>query len=132
MHIYELINPSDAYTFEASCDGVAAIVAGMCGAGYGACRDGWQAGPFLFGDFEQTIKDDLDGLSLDAFIEQHRRDIGAALVSFRIGEREDYPSEETGIDALIGKRRTSMNNVGAWARKKGLAMLAESEPSSVA
>ena len=112
--IYTLINPSDDYTFEADSDAVAAIVAMLCGGGYGVERQDWQFGPHIFGgsmdDFRQRFDADAK-----AFLDDNRIAVGTAMVSVRIGRRDDYDGlDEKGVDKLMEDRRTSMNNIGEW------------------
>ncbi len=133
MFEYELINPSDAYTFYAPSLLIAACAVFIVGEGkYGAHRvdDEEDHVPlFLFGGHETWLKD--HGVEdLGAYIEAHRPEIAACLESFLIGDHADRVRMERVLDAIRDpadreaareawhdERRSSMNNIGLVAKR---------------
>lgn len=127
MPVWELINPSDAYTFEAPSIEIAAVIAMLLGNGYGAKR------------IDVSIDDDRTPLfsgwpdwchehGIDEhFFDNHLPEIAAAFESFLIGsyaERLDYVKVLKAVPknkraAVIAerqeRRRTSMNRIGEVA-----------------
>lgn len=120
--IYELVNPSDKYEFEAEHDVVAAAVGIILGRGrYGVWRtDGLGSKivhvlpVFLFGGAEEGFKEGY-GINLQDYLSQGWEDICNALdtvtVSSRRGFLESGQDRATWHDA----HRTSMNDIGAYA-----------------
>jgi len=131
--LYEIINPSDPYTFRAVTDHVAVYVILVLGGGkYGGCKvddDAWQCPMLLFCSDAAAAKlvEEALGEPLDGFKAAHRADIVAALRSVRIGDpgdREalddvvaDLPeaARETFLAKRHDKRRSSLNDIGARA-----------------
>lgn len=138
--IFELINPSDAYTFEAKNHLAAALATVFVGNGnYGADQvDGagdFKVPPFLFGGadewfcekFGATFQDVLNRLETSDML-----DLADALDSFLIGDyhcREHYQlALESAVDKQAfrddwhNRHRSSMNNIGlqAWALAKNI------------
>lgn len=125
MPVYELINPSDPYTFEAPNIEVAGVAVCMLSSHYGAKQvDGDQEStPVLFGWKEWLEDRQING----AWVESHRSEIADALDSFLIGDpasRQDVeemlaevPPEKR--EALMARRqdrhRSSMNQIGERA-----------------
>ena len=128
MPIYELINPSDPYTFEAESIEVAGAAVVHLSTNFGArevgCEDGEsESTPALFG-WEEWLKD--RGIDSD-WISAHRTEIADALDSFLIGDlttRQDV--EDTLAELPPGEReawkakrqdrhRTSMTKIGEAA-----------------
>lgn len=128
-NVYELINMSDAITFVADSDEVAAITALVCGNAYGAKRDDFQAGPFLFGT--GSYFQDEFGCAPQECFDRNKPAVGAALQSFLIGNRASYDGmDESAVAVLMNERRSSMNDICAWAQSLG-KKLVEAEPSEV-
>lgn len=137
MPLYELINPSDPFTFEAPDILVAGVAVALLSTGFGArCIDGSSDDqtPVLFGWSEWLASYGVD----DAWVESHRLQLADAFDSFLIGggaERNDLqramelmtPEAREQFKADRNERhRTSMNNIGraAYARAKRLRELA--------
>lgn len=135
---YELINPSDAYTFFAPTLLIAACAVFVLGEGkYGAhpvdSKDTDLVPIFLFGGHDAWLKDrGVD--DLPTYIDEHRCEIATCLDSFLIGthnerctmekvlaEIRDPNDREKAREKWIDGRRSSMNNIGL--RAKQLAML---------
>ena len=136
--LYELINPSDAYTFFASSPEVAAVAAWHLSGMYGArCMDdpkGESYGPAIFGE-PAKFTEKTGGI--EKFLEEgHEEEIVRALESFVIGtrNREDRDQYEATIKALRpeavadwkaawdDKHRSSLNNIGAYAASLAVAI----------
>lgn len=134
MPVYELINPSDPYTFEAPNIEVAGVCAVFLSTGFGAINgvdgdDERERTPVLFG-WEEWLKDrgimDASG-SMEAWLAQHVDEVADAYDSFLIGgmdRREDVLSmlaelPEEKREAWRAKRqdrnRSSLNQIGERA-----------------
>lgn len=128
MPIYELINPSDPYTFEAESIEVAGAAVVYLSTSFGArevgCEDDeGESTPTLFG-WEEWLKD--RGIDSD-WIAAHRTEIADALDSFLIGDpatRQDVEDMLAELppdkrEAWKAKRqdrhRTSMSKIGEAA-----------------
>lgn len=126
MPIYELINPSDPYTFEAPNIAVAGVVACTLSSGFGArlmSDDVDESSPMLFGWDEWQKEQGID----DAWMLSHRSEVADAFDSFLIGDanqRQDVESmlaelPEEKREAWRAKRqdrhRSSMNQIGERA-----------------
>ena len=139
MTLYELVNPSDPYTFYASTHQVAAAAGLAIGAGQYGVRTGGADDvvlPVLFfcssEDTDKWLKETFG--SLTDFAAEHRQEIADALDSFVCGPVDKRPAYDKAIDNLepaeVGrhkverhnKRRSSMNDIGksAWAMAKEL------------
>ena len=85
MPIYELINPSDPYTFEAPDLLVAGVAAYLLSSGFGATRvsdEVEESTPVMFGWREW-----LDSHGIDAaWMKNHHLEVADALDSFLIGD----------------------------------------------
>jgi hypothetical protein len=136
--VYELINPSDAYTFEAPNIEVAGVAAVMLSTGFGATRvldDVEESTPILFG-WDDWLSE--RGINSD-WIDEHAVEIADALDSFLIGgpgTRRDVQSmmemlppekQQEWRDKRQDRERSSMNRIGESAyriaanlRKKSL------------
>lgn len=115
--VYELVNPSDAWTFEAPSDLVAWLASLLVGRGKTpARRDGWTSPFYLFGgepekDFQEEFGEDLQGA-----VDRHRDDLIVSLRSFII-RREKAPPGLSGEELAKwnDKHRSSMNDFGGYA-----------------
>lgn len=138
---WELINPSDAYTFLAPNTLIAECAVLLLGQGaYGANPEegsGLEQAPlFLLGGAEEWFKEQgID--SIVTFIAAHRAEIADALDSFMIGDlRErkafnrlintitDPVEREKARLAFHDEKRSSMNNIGAYAWKLAMHLRA--------
>ena len=98
---YELINPSDPYTFLAPSYEVATLTVFVLGTQFGAkSEDGSKEVPlFLFGgseewyknQFERTVEDGINALKLE---------IAEALESFMLGDFEDRKRYELALSCI--------------------------------
>lgn len=127
MPIYELINPSDPYTFEAGSIEVAGVAAATLSTGFGAqevgCEDEGESTPVMFG-WDEWLKE--HGIDSD-WIAAHRTEIADALDSFLIGNPADRQDVEDMLAELPpdkqeswkarrqDRHRTSMNQIGESA-----------------
>ena len=133
MRFYELINPSDAYTFEAPNIEVAGVAAVLLSPGFGAkdiTPGSDESSPVLLG-WEEWLKD--RGIDED-WVKSHRTELAAVYDSFLIGDmsaREDAKEvlrllpegeREAWRSQRQDRRRTSMNQIGeaAYAAAKRL------------
>ncbi len=124
MKLYELINPSDTYTFYAKNIAIAGAVAQLISPNYGAknVNDETDKTPLIFWtDFNKEHGIDKE------FIEQNMADIAEAFASFAIGS----PSERKELDEALKhmsekerknylaerqeRQRTSVNEIGEYA-----------------
>lgn len=124
MPTYELINPSDAYTFIAPNIEVAGVAVAMLSTAYGA-RDVAtdESTPILFGWDEWLTLHGID----DAWMIEHTAEIAAALESVLIGDaaaRADvettlshlpHDQRQAWLDERHDRRRTSLSDIGSRA-----------------
>jgi hypothetical protein len=117
MNIYELVNPSDAWTFVAPSDKIAFLVSLAVGRGQtGAKREGWESPLYLIGgdpggDFQKWFKEPLEGA-----LGRNSKDVIKSLRSFMI-HRERAQKVPIG-KALVkwnDKHRSSLNDFGGYA-----------------
>lgn len=132
MMEYELINPSDKYTFIAADFEAAALTVFCLGPTYGAePKDGGENVPiFLFGGGVEWYTEKF-GRSLDDGLAAKREAVADALLSFMLGDFEDrrrYEAALAAIDDPEKKARfidewqdghSSINNIGGKAHKLG-------------
>lgn len=128
--IYELINPSDPYTFIAPDREAAALVVGILGTAYGAEateNDSDGVPVMILGGFNEWYLDTF-GRDIEAGLKARRKDLVSALRSFVYGRPEerniyekamsaiDDPEKKAGFKKEWQNRRSSMNNIGetAW------------------
>lgn len=119
--IYEIFNPSDAYTMECDDFKVAAVAVAILGRG----QYGIKGSPLLFGwdaFFEEQ------GIKLDAFIAKNLEAIATALDSVLIGNETDREitmkavalmpevDRENFLACRHDKLRSSINNIGDNAK----------------
>lgn len=120
--LYELVNPSDEYHFEAQTRLAAAVTAYTLGRGSAGAKEvgGDWSTPILFGWGEFFKVLGLENLT-DAEAVQNRRDVVAALKSVTIGPRSEFAEAVilTGDERLKrhDRKRTSMSDFGRLAWK---------------
>lgn len=135
MTEYELINPSDKYTFVALDFEVAAIAVLILGTAYGAKPkdDGEEVPIFLFGgtDGATAWYRDKFGHTLDDGLKEKGEAVADALLSFMLGDFEDRRRYELALAAIDDPEkkakfiddwqdgRSSINNIGGKAHKLG-------------
>lgn len=130
-HLYEIINPSDAYTMRSESDLAACLACLFLGTGqYGLQRldNDFEMPIFMFGGVEEWY-DKTFGVKVigEAFVE-HKELVIAALESVMIGSRDIRRATEEALDyitdpekraAYLAKmhdeRRSSMNDIGGRA-----------------
>lgn len=124
--IWQLINPSDPYTFLAPTVEIAAVAVAFLSTGFGAATlDGSQSTPILFGWGAWMKEHGID----EEWINKHEAEIADALDSMLIGDvadREDADEILTRLPAderqqwrasRQERRRTSINQIGQRAYK---------------
>lgn len=141
MKLYELINPSDPYTFHAPSIEVAGACAVMLSSGYGAREvggDGEQT-PILFG-WDEWL--DARGINID-WASAHAREIAEAYDSFLIGDAAQRADVESMLamlpeekrrawrDQRQDRQRSSMSRIGeaAYAKAKAFFAYADKQDS---
>ena len=141
MNEYELINPSDPYTFLAESRETAALVVLLLSAAYGAHQkngnDDTDIPIFIFGGAREWFQEQF-GHTTDQGFENNREAVGKALLSFVLGGFEDRRRYDVALDAITenGKKeefikqwqdaRSSVNDIGTYAHSLGKKIL-ESE-----
>lgn len=135
MMEYELINPSDKYTFVAQDFEVAALAVFSLGTAYGATpKDGGKEVPiFLFGGTDGATawyKDEFGHIPDDGLKEKGEA-VADALLSFMLGGFEDRRRYELALAAIDDpakkarfiydwqEGRSSINNIGGKAHRLG-------------
>lgn len=127
MKLYELINPSDPYTFYAPSVEIAGLAAAMLSPSFGASpADGeGESSPVMFGWNEWMKQKGIN----EQWVEANKLEIADALDSFLIGKAERRADLESMLELLaddkkqewIDKRqernRTSLNKIGETAYK---------------
>ena len=127
---YELINPSDPYTFLADNKEVATLTVFCLSSFYGAkSQDGTEEVPvFLLGGSKEWYIDEF-GRTPDEGLEAYRKEVADALSSFMLGEFEDRRRYDIALNAITeeDKRkqfieewqdgRSSMNDIGTYAHE---------------
>jgi hypothetical protein len=143
LTLYELVNPSDPYTFYAPSVEVAGVAAYSLSTGFGATPvAGGESSPVLFGWVEWFEAKGID----NAWCEAHLAEIADALDSFLIGSAAHRADVESMLDELPAEKReawrakrqdrhrSSMNQIGeaAYARAKQLRQKAAAQQEKVA
>lgn len=132
LRLYELINPSDAYTFYAPSIEVAGVCAVLLSTGFGARPvDGeGESTPVLFGWNEWL---ESRGINTE-WVDQHCEEIAAAYDSFLIGDARKRADVESMLamlpedkrqewrDQRQDRHRSSLNQIGEAAYAKAKAM----------
>lgn len=139
--LWEIINPSDAYTFEAAEREVAALVVLGLGSGQygGDCGDDAARIPILiFGGATEWYEREF-GRDMGAGLVARETELPIALDSVMIGSRserarmdrvlaavEDEEDRQRARVAWLDERRSSMNDIGARAAKWAANLRAKS------
>lgn len=134
MTEYELINPSDPYTFLAKTKESAALTVFLLGTMYGASpkddNEKKRIPVFLFGGAEEWYQEEF-GRSTEAGLKAEKQNVADALLSFMYGHFEDRRRYEAALNAITDEEkkkefmkewqdgRTSMNNIGEYAHQLG-------------
>lgn len=124
--LYELINPSDPYTFLAADPETAALTVFCFGTAYGAESTSDQVPVFLLSDPKEWYQEHF-GRTPDEGLEAKKSEVIKALRSFVLGTEADRKRYEGAMDCITEpeKRiafaeqwldgRTSLNNIGQRA-----------------
>lgn len=129
---YELINPSDPYTFVADNKEIAALTVFCISSLYGVkSQDGKEEIPiFLFGGSKEWYKNEF-GHAPEERLEEKRERVADALLSFMYGHFEDRRRYEAALNAITDEDkkeqfikdwqdgRSSMNDIGTYAHRLG-------------
>ena len=131
---YELINPSDPYTFLAKTKESAALAVFLLGTMYGASpkddNEEKRIPVFLFGGAEEWYRKEF-GRSTEAGLKAEKQNVADALLSFMYGSFEDRRRYKAALNAITDEEkkkvfmeewqdgRTSMKNIGEYAHQLG-------------
>lgn len=140
---YELINPSDPYTFVAADKEVAALVVALLSTAYAAetkeRNEENEIPCFLFGGFKEWYQEEF-GRGTDDGLDARKKEVGEALESFMYGhfiERAKYNAALKAVDDPEKKKififewndqRSSLNDIGGYAHQIGEKLLKEANP----
>ena len=142
---YELINPSDPYTFRATDKETAALAVALLGLAFGADereqKVEYYIPPFIFGGVSYYDKwyHEQFGRTPDEGLEAKKKDVAEALLSFVLGDFRDRERYNAAMEAISDPAareafkekwqdgRSSMSNIGGFAHKAGERLLAELE-----
>lgn len=130
MKEYELINPSDPYTFLASSKEVAALAVASVSVIYGAkSKDGEEEIPiFIVGGFEEWYEQEF-GRDYESGVEALKSELADALSSFMYGGFEDRERYELALSCITepdkkeefivkwNDGRSSLNDIGTYCHK---------------
>jgi len=125
---YELINPSDPYTFIAKNKEVAALTVFLISTMYGARSEtGEEEVPvFLIGNPESWYQSEFHRPTDEGFL-LNKKEVAKALESFMLGNFEDRQRYEIALNAITDpvkkeefiaawqEGRSSLNNIGTYA-----------------
>lgn len=140
MTEYELINPSDPYTFEAEDFETAALVCFIMGSGYYGAepKDGGEEVPiFIFGGAESWYKATF-GTTFEESIDDPEKvaRLSKALASMMLGDFEDRAKYNAALEAIDDPEKraafidewqgrcSSLNDIGGRAHKLAQALAA--------
>ena len=131
---YELINPSDPYTFLAKTKESAALTVCLLGTMYGASpkddNEEKRIPLFLFGGAEEWYRKEF-GRSTEAGLKAEKQNVADALLSFMYGSFEERRRYDAALNAITDEEkkkvfmeewqdgRTSMKNIGEYAHQLG-------------
>lgn len=133
---YELINPSDPYTFIAHNKEVSALTVFCLSTMYGAkSEDGNAEIPiFLLGGAEEWYQQEF-GRTVEEGLDAEKENIAHSLISFMYGDFEDRRRYNIALNSITDddKReefikawqdgRSSMNDIGTIAHERGKRLL---------
>lgn len=127
---YELINPSDPYTFIASSNEVAALVVFLLSTSYGAkAKDGsFEVPIFMFGGAAEWYQEKF-GHSTDVGLSENKEEVANALESMMYGSFKDRKRYQSALKAIDKDKkreefiaewqdgRSSLNDIGNYAHE---------------
>lgn len=125
---FELINPSDPYTFIASSNEVAALTVFLIGSAYGAKAkdDSFEVPITMFGGGAEWYQEQF-GHSADDGLAQNKSEVAKALESMMYGGFEDRKRYQAALSAIDDEEkrekfisewkdgRSSLNDIGNYA-----------------
>lgn len=125
---YELINPSDPYTFMASSNEVAALTVFFISTAYGAkAKDkSFEVPIFIFGGSAEWYQEEF-GHSPDDGLSENKEEVANALESVMYGHFEDRKRYQAALKAIDDERKkekfiaewqdgiSSLNDIGNYA-----------------
>lgn len=128
--IYNLVNPSDPYTFKADTYEIAALTVLCMGTQYGASpKNGNENVPvFLFTNADEWYKETF-GKSVEEGLKANREAVADALLSMLYGGFEERETYEAALESITDAekekvfkekwhaRHSSMNDIGSYAHK---------------
>lgn len=140
MAEYELINPSDPYTFLAEDFETAALVVFVLSTAFGAQpKDGGEEVPlFVFGGASEWYKENF-GRTPDEGIKAKRNALADGLLSMMYGHFEDRKRYNAALDAITDPEKrekfmaewqdghSSLNDIGTVAHKIGNALKSQEQ-----
>ena len=141
---YELINPSDPYTFLAESHEIAALTVFILSTMYGAkSKSGEEEVPlFLFGGSEEWYVEQFGRTPAEG-IDALKKGIAEALDSFMLGDFEDRRRYNAALNAITDEDkkkqfkvewqdgRSSLNDIGAFAHRTAKKLFAALEKENV-
>lgn len=133
---YELINPSDPYTFLAENKEVAALTVLCLSTMYGAKSQGGneEIPVFILGGSEEWYKNEFQRTP-DEGLQAEKVNVAKSLQSFLYGDFEDRRRYEAALNAITEEdkkeqfmrewqdSRSSINDIGTYAHELGRKML---------
>lgn len=125
---FELINPSDPYTFIASSNEVAALTVFLVGSAYGAKAkdDSFEVPITMFGSGAEWYQEQF-GRSADDGLAENKEEVAKSLESMMYGEFEDRKRYQAALNAIEDEEkrekfisewqdgRSSLNDIGDYA-----------------
>lgn len=135
---YELINPSDPYTFLAETKEIAALTVFVLSTAYGAkSESGEDEIPvFILGGSKEWYLEQF-GRTPDEGLEAEKRRVAEALQSFMLGNFRDRKRYEAALNAITDEEkreefielwqdgRSSLNDIGTYAHELGRKLVGE-------
>ena len=130
MKVWELINPSDAITFEAPSLAVAATVTLTVGSGvYGADSEDGEKVPILaLGDSEAVeawVAQEFGGMTVEELFAHAKQAVPAALLSFVTGSRSDRKLFESALAKMFPDKREEYREVWEDAKRTSMNQITE-------
>lgn len=132
---YELINPSDPYTFIAADRETAALVVFCLSTAFGADpKEGYDDVPVLFGGAKEWYHEKFNRTP-DEGLEEKKADVAAALETMMFGHFEDRRRYEAALSAITDQEKkeefirewqdghSSLNDIGTYAHNLAKKMM---------
>lgn len=133
---FELINPSDPYTFIATCNEVAALTVFLISSAYGAKAkdDSFEVPITLFGGGAEWYQEQF-GHSANVGLQENKEEVAKALDSIMYGHFEDRKMYQAALNAIDDNtkrekfiaewqdNRSSLNDIGNYAHELAKKLL---------